>query len=81
MATARPIRSMDPYAEQFWAYTQQKQFRLQQCAECATVQYPPREVCHKCLSAALRWRTQQKERAMHAALLDAPATSPFFQEH
>jgi hypothetical protein len=22
MATARPIRSMDPYAEQFWAFTQ-----------------------------------------------------------
>ncbi|MCW5232140.1 SDR family NAD(P)-dependent oxidoreductase [Verminephrobacter eiseniae] len=33
-------------------------FRLQTCADCGTVQYPPREVCHQCLSAALRWRQQ-----------------------
>jgi NAD(P)-dependent dehydrogenase (short-subunit alcohol dehydrogenase family)/uncharacterized OB-fold protein len=33
-------------------------FELQTCEQCGTVQYPPREVCHKCLSVALRWRTQ-----------------------
>ena len=33
-------------------------FELQVCAECGTVQYPPREVCHRCLSGALRWREQ-----------------------
>ena len=32
MATPRPIRSMDPYAQAFWAYTQKKEFRLQQCS-------------------------------------------------
>ena len=30
--------------------------RLQQCAECDAVQYPPRERCGKCLSDALVWR-------------------------
>ena len=34
MATARPARAMDLYAEQFWAFTRQKELRLQQCAEC-----------------------------------------------
>jgi NAD(P)-dependent dehydrogenase (short-subunit alcohol dehydrogenase family) len=29
---------------------------LQRCGDCGAVQYPPREVCAKCLSAALRWR-------------------------
>jgi len=33
-------------------------FELQVCKDCATVQYPPREACHKCLSARLVWREQ-----------------------
>jgi len=33
-------------------------FELQTCAECGTVQYPPREACVACLSANLVWRAQ-----------------------
>ena len=33
-------------------------FELQQCADCGAVQYPPREACHVCLSARLRWTPQ-----------------------
>jgi NAD(P)-dependent dehydrogenase (short-subunit alcohol dehydrogenase family)/uncharacterized OB-fold protein len=33
-------------------------FKLQVCANCGTVQYPPREACHRCLSARLHWREQ-----------------------
>lgn len=32
------------------------QFRLQVCAACSTVQYPPREVCGACLHHELPWR-------------------------
>ena len=45
MATPRPIRSMDPYAQAFWAYTQTKEFRLQQCSECHKVRWPPGPSC------------------------------------
>ena len=33
-------------------------FELQQCADCGTVQYPPREACHVCLSARLPWKAR-----------------------
>ena len=33
-------------------------FELQECKECGTVQYPPREACHKCLSEKLVWKEQ-----------------------
>ena len=36
-------------------------FELQTCEACGTVQYPPREACHKCLSPRLRWREQNGE--------------------
>ncbi|VWX55903.1 NAD(P)-dependent dehydrogenase, short-chain alcohol dehydrogenase family [Burkholderiales bacterium 8X] len=33
-------------------------FELQVCEDCGTVQYPPREVCHKCVSPRLHWTPQ-----------------------
>ena len=33
-------------------------FELQVCRECGTVQYPPREACHCCLSVQLDWQLQ-----------------------
>ncbi len=55
MATARPIRSMDPYAAQFWAYTQKKEFRLQQCTACKKFRWPPGPTCDQCLADAFEW--------------------------
>jgi NAD(P)-dependent dehydrogenase (short-subunit alcohol dehydrogenase family)/uncharacterized OB-fold protein len=34
-------------------------FELQQCKDCGTVQYPPREACQKCLSPRLPWKGQR----------------------
>jgi NAD(P)-dependent dehydrogenase (short-subunit alcohol dehydrogenase family)/uncharacterized OB-fold protein len=36
-------------------------FELQVCQECAAVQYPPREACHRCLSPLLKWTPQSGE--------------------
>src|ERR1700677_323329 len=36
----------------------QGRFQLQVCADCDTVQYPPRESCHRCLSDRLPWTDQ-----------------------
>lgn len=55
MATPRPIRSMDPYAEQFWTYTKTKDFRLQQCSECGKFRWPPGPTCDQCLSDEFTW--------------------------
>ena len=55
MATPRPIRSMDPYAQAFWAYTQKKEFRLQQCSECNKFRWPPGPSCDNCLSDQCEW--------------------------
>jgi uncharacterized protein len=55
MATPRPIRSMDPYAQQFWNYTQNKEFRLQQCSDCKKFRFPPGPTCDACLSDNFEW--------------------------
>lgn len=38
------------------AAAQEGRFRLQVCAECGSVQYPPRDVCGACLGDRLPWR-------------------------
>lgn len=55
MATPRPNRSMDPYAEQFWTFTQKKEFRLQKCSECGKFRWPPGPTCDRCLSDESAW--------------------------
>lgn len=55
-------------------------FELQTCEDCGTVQYPPREVCHKCLSAALRWRPQSGEGALLGSTTLHHSNDLFFRE-
>ncbi|MCY1206722.1 putative oxidoreductase [compost metagenome] len=55
-------------------------FELQTCEDCGTVQYPPREVCHKCLSSALRWRQQSGEGALLGSTTLHHSNDLFFRE-
>jgi uncharacterized OB-fold protein len=55
MATARPVRAMDLYAEQFWAFTRDRKLRLQQCSGCGKFRWPPGLTCDRCLSDDFTW--------------------------
>ena len=55
-------------------------FELQTCEDCGTVQYPPREACHKCLSAALRWRVQGGEGELLGSTTLHHSNDLFFRE-
>ena len=46
---------MDPYAEQFWTFTEQQELRLQRCGECGRFRWPPGPVCDQCLSEDYAW--------------------------
>jgi len=55
-------------------------FELQACEDCAAVQYPPREACHKCLSPRLRWQAQSGEGAMLASTTLHHSNDMYFRE-
>ncbi len=55
-------------------------FELQVCAACGAVQYPPREVCHRCLSDRLRWREQTGLGELLATTTVHHSHDPFFRE-
>ncbi len=55
-------------------------FELQTCEDCGTVQYPPREACHKCLSPRLDWREQAGEGELLSSTTLHHSNDLFFRE-
>jgi NAD(P)-dependent dehydrogenase (short-subunit alcohol dehydrogenase family)/uncharacterized OB-fold protein len=55
-------------------------FELQVCEECGAVQYPPREACHRCLSARLQWRAQPGQGTLLGATTLHHSNDLFFRE-
>jgi NAD(P)-dependent dehydrogenase (short-subunit alcohol dehydrogenase family)/uncharacterized OB-fold protein len=55
-------------------------FELQVCEDCAAVQYPPREACHRCLSARLPWRAQSGEGTLLGLTTLHHSNDLFFRE-
>lgn len=53
---------------------------LQVCAECGTVQYPPREACHRCLSPTLKWQLQSGEGELISETMLHHSHEAYFRE-
>lgn len=55
-------------------------FALQVCAECHTVQYPPRDACGNCLGTDLPWRDVPATGQLLAETTIRTSTNTFFRE-
>jgi NAD(P)-dependent dehydrogenase (short-subunit alcohol dehydrogenase family)/uncharacterized OB-fold protein len=58
----------------------QGRFELQVCRDCGAVQYPPREVCRRCLSDRLDWKPQSGDGELIAETLIRHSLELFFRE-
>lgn len=55
-------------------------FELQVCADCQAVQYPPREACHRCVSARLHWYAQDGKGQLLSTTTLHHSNDLFFRE-
>jgi uncharacterized OB-fold protein len=55
-------------------------FMLQECSDCGTVQYPPRDACHRCLGSDLPWEMVENRGTLKAATVIRASNEPYFQE-
>ena len=55
-------------------------FELQVCRDCASVQYPPREACHRCLSPRLDWTLQSGEGELISQTTLTHSNNEYFRE-
>ncbi len=49
--TERPLPVITPETQHFWEGTRTGELRLQKCAACAQVYFPPRPFCPQCASS------------------------------
>lgn len=56
------------------------QFMLQTCDECQAVTYPPRDVCPKCWSSALRWQAMDPIGELLTDTVLHTSTNVYFRE-
>ncbi len=54
-------------------------FRLQTCADCGAVQYPPRDACCRCLSTDLPWREADPTGTVIAETRIHASPDPYFR--
>lgn len=55
MAEKRPDRTLGPHHDDFWAYCNKGEFRLQRCSGCGRTFWPPVPACDTCGSWDLQW--------------------------
>ena len=55
MGLRRPKPRLGIYEKPFWDFIQQRELRLQCCAACAHLRYPPSAVCPRCLASEYVW--------------------------
>src|SRR5678815_5431116 len=55
-------------------------FELQVCQRCRAVQYPPRDACHRCLSARLKWTRQDGAGELISETVLHHSNDPFYRE-
>lgn len=55
MAERRPNRTRGPEHDTFWDWCSHGELRVQRCAACSHLTWPPAPACEKCTSPDLTW--------------------------
>jgi uncharacterized OB-fold protein len=53
----RPAPRRGQFEDEFWAWVQQQDLRLQSCTDCGRFRYPPGPTCPRCLSERASWKS------------------------
>ena len=56
MAEKRPDRTLGPAHDDFWAYCNRGELRLQHCPRCDRRFWPPAPACDTCGSTEIAWK-------------------------
>ena len=79
----KPIRPLPSLAESdtatFWKATANSEFKYQQCTNCATLIWYPRQHCTGCVEGALEWKTSKGEGVIYSFSIVRQSYHPFFR--
>jgi len=64
----------------FWGYARQGELRVQACADCGELRFPPRPCCPHCQSFAQEWRRMEGTGRIWSYVRPHPPLLPAYAE-
>ena len=64
----------------FWEYAAQDELRVQACADCGELRFPPRPCCPHCQSFASEWRLMSGKGRIWSYVVPHPPLLPAYAE-
>lgn len=80
LSPTRPPESRSRAALGLTAAAAEGRFALQVCAQCNTVQYPPRDACRRCIGTDLVWQDIEPTGQLLAETVIQTSTKLYFRE-
>ncbi|MEV4433918.1 OB-fold domain-containing protein [Streptomyces sp. NPDC049555] len=65
----------------FWEFAARGELRVQSCADCHRLRFPPRPCCPHCHSFAAQWRRMSGRGRIWSYVLPHPPLLPGYAEH
>ncbi|WP_406493621.1 OB-fold domain-containing protein [Streptomyces sp. NBC_01604] len=66
----------DPDSAPFWRYAAQGELRVQACADCGELRFPPRPCCPRCQSFGSEWRAMSGQGRVWSYVVPHPPLLP-----
>ena len=64
----------------FWQATRQRELRVQQCASCERLRFPPRPMCPWCRSTESQWALMSGRGTIYSYVVPYPPLLPQFHD-
>lgn len=76
----RPLPQPDDATAPYWEAARRGELRMQRCADCQTLRFPPRPMCPECQSFASEWIAMSGRGRVYSWVVCHPPVLPAFQE-
>jgi uncharacterized protein len=78
MVADYPLPLIDPVTAPFWEAALRGELRMQACAACGTLRFPPRPMCPRCQSLEHEWRLISGRGTVWSFVVPHPPLLPAF---
>jgi uncharacterized OB-fold protein len=79
-AAQRPIPQPDDATAPYWEGARNGELRMQACASCDRLRFPPRPMCPACQSFECRWERVSGRGEIYSFVICHPPVLPAFRE-
>jgi len=76
----KPLPAITEDGAPYWEYAKQRELRVQRCATCSHLRFPPSNVCPKCLAEEHEWVALSGRGTIYSFIVIHRPQHPAFQE-